>query len=544
MGSFLRSVMGVYDDVYFGGQIRQMANGYGIDNFPNVKVSDDYSHPEEEQQPLTPRSKRAKSGIIEEVNAYKRSRFGVCDIVVVYNLAGEPKTITLDFYGSFFSSPQTKLAYSEAIGEIGDVCRMWFPDGKQHTLYTVMYIVEHILIHLLMVLWKYHEKGVIVPHVNTNYRSRWIYSTHGSLYRCLLDEYFGYRHPTSSLERMQVAFIRYYRLGKNNEDSESVTRLAKLGHPGISTFNPEKLGLLKWSNSSCFFDAIVLAILWGSSSHIRDTILKRAISSSDYYINDKFKNPFPGKRATSSSTSTAEFAMSFREHFKTTSDKLMDGNVFIACSIRSILGMVDTHINSGEQYEPYMVYGVLCNLFPFLKMRRVPNSRRRNKKTVTYDRLPEGEEVVAFPMDDFVTSSRDENATGVTYQFDFVAKEEHLAFFIQHPPWLKKWNDLEDEIYEGVTYSKKRKFDEYLNDSRYRLYAALIHTGPAPKTLRETSNGHYTLILRPFFDRDGWYYYDDMSPSFTKVSNGNVPVSVFHDSGKRRPHMLLYERIK
>lgn len=548
VASFVGGVMHVYDDVYFGGQIRRMAKGYGIDIFPDVNTSEDFVV-DGDEQPLTPRSQRDKNRVVKEMNAYKRSSFGVCDIIVVYNLIGEPKSIKLDFYSSFFTS--IKERYLDLIKALqtktGDVleCTFPFPSGKQYMLYVIMYIVEHIIIHLLMVLWKYHEKGVIVPHVGVNYQSRWIYSTHGRLYRCLLEEYFGYRHPDAKVECMQVAFIRYYRLGKSDENAEETSLLARMGSRITRTFSPDKLGLLKWSNNSCFFDVMVIAILLGASPHIRDTIIKRAHPSSEYSTSEKFKNPFPGKKVTASPGSTSEFATTFRDHLKTTLDKLMDGNVFIACSIRSILGMVDSHINSGEQYEPYMVYGVLCNLFPHLKMRRIPNARIRKGKEDISSYLPKGEESVAFPMDDFVTHrGTRQDSTGVRMLFDDISKEEHLTFFIQHPPWLKKWNDMTDEMVDGIVIKKMRTFDEYILGGRYRLYAAILHSGNTPKTINDLSFGHYTLIVRPFFDDDGWYYYDDMMPSLSKVTNGNVPQNVFVDTGKRRPHMLLYERVR
>lgn len=572
VGWFISSVISIYDDVYFGGQIQRMAERYGMNSsatdapassgtFPDITIIN---------API--------AGKLEETLAYKRSDFGVCDIITIYDLSGDPKSIKLEFYPFAFVSGPGKYAFEKVISKLQKE-NVFDLKNKQYTLYTIMYIVEHVLIHLLMILWKYHEKGLIVPHTSTDRRSRGVYTTHGLLFKCLLREYFGYLDEkggnSSAADEKgihEIAFIKYYRLGKSDENPATAQNYAKMGHSGNLKINPDKLGLIKWSNNSCFFDSIMMAIFFGASSHIRDMISKRGAVASDYLslsagthsTSQKFKNPFPGKKATASVEAITEFASTFREYFKTSFEKLLDGNIFIACSMRSILGSVDRQVNTGEQYEPYMVYGILCNIFPKLKMTKIPTERTRKGKTVRYEYFPEGESTIAFPMDDFVTlssvdsRSSSHSPSGVVPIFDDIYKEEHLAFFIQHPPWLKRWNELGDEIVQSPLAShpehpehsprekkvtKIRAFDEYILSGRYRLYAVVLHAGNTPMSLNEPSYGHYTLLLRPFFDKEGWYYYDDVAPSMGKVSNSGVPTNAFWDTNKRRPHMLLYERV-
>jgi len=542
--AFVSGVIDAYDDVYFNGQIKEMALKYNISNFPDVHLTN------VEDDSEKPKGKDVAGYIQNESVAHKRSSYGVCDIIVIYDLSGEPKSVKIEFYNTFFANYQVKNLYTETVKKLYSSYGIV---GKQYTLYTIMYIVEHVVIHLLMILWKYHEKGVITPHINVNYKTRGIYSTHGMLYKCLLKEYFGLGEG----EGMYVAFIKYYRLGKSDENYSNAVKMAKQGHPGIVSLNTDKLGLIKWANNSCFFDSLIMGMLLGSSSFLRDSIIKRVTTPGDY-LNKKgrFKNPFPGKKATITADSTCQLSATFRDYFKTTLDKILDGNIFIACSIRSILGSLDNNINSGEQYEPFMVYGVLSNLYPHIKLSRVPTIRKRNGKWKRKENVTHENRIVAFPMDDYVTLDINSPRKGVIPLFEEITKEDHLCFFIHHPPWLKRLNELGDEFITSTSYdklgqsteettkvTKVRKFEEYIMKGKYRLYAVILHSGNTPKNLSEASFGHYTLLVRPFFDRDGWYYYDDLTPSFGKVASGSVPNNAFLDTGRRRPHMLLYEKL-
>lgn len=106
----------------------------------------------------------------------------------------------------------------------------------------------------------------------------------------------------------------------------------------------------------------------------------------------------------------------------------------------------------------------------------------------------------------------------------FMYRQNDQGTFIPEPVEVKRW------------------FGEYILEDRYRLMGAICHIGNV-----NGPGGHFVSFLRPFFDSNVWYFYDDLKskkqhPSFQFFSNF-CPPAIFMDDGNTRPDMLFYVRI-
>ena len=89
---------------------------------------------------------------------------------------------------------------------------------------------------------------------------------------------------------------------------------------------------------------------------------------------------------------------------------------------------------------------------------------------------------------------------------------------------------------------KKRVFGEYIIDNKYRLFAVLIVHGNRPQSIEDWGGGHYTAYIRPYSDKENWYYYNDQGPTWKK--EGVLPAEVFVDQKRQRPELFFYSRVK
>lgn len=689
-------IIRLYDELYFDSQVKNKLLGYGIDNYPEIRPCK-FPDPDD---------------MISTTNEYNKLLCG-CNLYVVCTATMKPTNMTIFLFEDLWkngvrvkggTSGETTLAeiFKDQVllrqkdnmymcsprhkvrsprtgrGVSYDVqSNKSFPKGKQYTLYGLMYVMEHVIIHMLQVLLGYHDKKVVS---SSKIDSRHIYSDHGLLFRCLIKEYYGYdtvTYPPASMitihkieKRIKVSQPRDVQEGYNSEvvggmSNNPVTPR----HMSMSPEQINNLGLLKWDANSCFFDSLMMVIFYGSSSYPRDVVgcgttvpcgvgevsdnIPIATNTSSiitHLLNEKGKyvNPFPHTHVTSTSSKFMDHRETIKKYFSLTFEKLVSGKLLVARSLRTIMSKCDTAISNGQQYEPFMVYDMLCELFPELSIKQLPhfvisdntsttnttipptlrrtpslNTHRNShpaptllSKKIRYEDKFTRRGIPAIPMDEFVSTPQNIKSflkdtiaheiplknSGCIYDYDN-ADSEMLVFYIQHPPWLKNWSSMTPENVEYIEYAlpndtlattssvydcergndgddtdhdifelyrmkgsiprdmparpmttylkkttrefiKHRIFEEYILNGKYRLYAAIIHAGNIVTDLSSVSCGHYTVILRPYFDNNSWYYYNDLSPSFTKISEGRVPPNTFLDLGDKRPHMFFYEKIK
>ena len=88
---------------------------------------------------------------------------------------------------------------------------------------------------------------------------------------------------------------------------------------------------------------------------------------------------------------------------------------------------------------------------------------------------------------------------------------------------------------------KAQKFSEYIINGKYRLFAAVMIHGERPKKIGDFGGGHYTSYIRPKFQPEIWYKYDDMGPVWEQIGLG-APDDIFKDKKYSRPELLFYQR--
>lgn len=498
--AFLGSLLKIYDEVYFGKQIHNKLRDISMRTYPNVRIVDP-----------------AKTTSVFE-----------CDLYVVYDITGVPTTIEFLFSPKMWTSPTRKSYYTSIIKELQSSGS--FPSGSKYTMYSCMYVMEYSITHLLMVLWRYLDKK---PTRHSKLDPS-VYSTNGDLYKFLLLEFFGhslYAIPANVIVQKMGKSVAT----KKPEQPVQPTRAIEAEEP--------LRGLVKWSNNSCFFDSVMMVVFYGSSAYIRDTILTSDISY-ERDVDGKYVNPFPVATKTSKRDGFQDLFDKTRAYFTDNQQKLSEGKIFCSINLRNALSKVDPAIGSGVQYEPSSVYATLSHIFRNLLLTGMKVSRKMGNGRVKRRGMTPTPFISMF---DFVTTT----PLGDTYLWD-TCKEPILVFYIRQSPWLKRWNESGKETISVLDpnrgrvmmeYSKPNPFGDYILGERYRLFGVVVHSGVAPESLLSTSNGHYTSLIRPHFDPGSWYYYDDMMPSFQKVSEGSVPDSAFRDTGRMRPHMLFYERV-
>lgn len=497
---FIRRMIEFYDEVYFEGQIKDRYGGY-----PQIKNANHTKYD--------------------------------CEIYVIYDIKDNPATIELVFNMRLWADVKRIQKYKNVLDCY--IEQKMFPSDGRYNLYMCMYLVEHMIIDLVMVLWKYHNKKTLHYSIPSD-----TYSLHGKMYNCILKDYFGYGPDSFNSVTIHT---------RKADTSEGITNITD----GLCS---TKLGLAKWSLNSCFFDTLIMAIVYGASNTIRNTILKNDHLNMKYETDKKgnYVNPFPGLQSTSDGLSFRRMGYAIQTAFKDTVNKLFDGNIFPVNTLRRVTSEIDGNINSGEQYEPYRVYCDICLIFRKLMLRKSDTKTIVDGIVKVYKNR---HQTPAYPMLDFVKKHPVEEKTVIWDTVD----DQILVFYIQNSPWVKRWNSLETEILDvpsynsentstaiksrepktaTVTIEKEQVFGEYLLNGRYRLFAVIVHTGKTQLSIKENFSGHYTALIRPFFDENSWWYYNDTTPVFEKVSNKGVPPNAFVDTGNMRPHMFFYEKIK
>ena len=190
------------------------------------------------------------------------------------------------------------------------------------------------------------------------------------------------------------------------------------------------------------------------------------------------------------------------------------------------------------QLAPHIVYNYLANLFPPLKMEGY-REVFRNKKSL-------GRWKEVFLMQDFI-EPLGERPTPLWDEMRLPA----LIFQNGIMPHVENFGSSESEHAasefqeEAFAIHKARVFGEYILNGRYRLTAAIMHHGERPGDMYEEVEvsyaNHYTAYIRPFFNKEVWYNYDDMGEEWEKTDD--LPVTVFIDEKHNgsRPELLFYE---
>jgi len=402
-------------------------------------------------------------------------------------------------------------------------------------VYSFLFILEHLIIHLLMYLWEYLDKE------KTD-----VYSSHGTLYRCVLKSYFGYNNQKPDKSMASIV----------NGEIESIS---------------EKLivGMMKNWSESCYMDSLLTGLLIGASNVPRKAILESDVSKIDYkswvggeeekdiHLRDISKREFKPICDKSSNIKTEkltrEYAQDIQNALLDDYDKLVNKkDIYYCMDVRSILARCNPDIKQGGHFTSYPVsdlYGSLAKTFPDLQMWYIPairNNPDANPPVLGEKGIIETKENFMFSQ--FVAESPFHH--GKIPDWDNI-NSPMLVFRNSFNPPLSDYGSvgIEDVHVEymigesiAIKVEKYRAFSEYILDGRYRLFLVVTNHGRRPSSPGDIGGGHYTAYIRPVFDPDEWYFYNDVGPVFRREKI--FPRESLIDGEWMRPELLFYEKVK
>ena len=373
-------------------------------------------------------------------------------------------------------------------------------------IYALQFLLEHITIHIIMVLWGYYKKGDPV------------YGENGPLYHCLLETYFGYDVNTLSNISMTEEYNFPLPTGKLK-------------------------GLMTNWEESCYLDSLIMALFLSSPNYYRERILNVSVKQIKYSGEAICSYSSKIQTAKAARALSSHIQRQLREDY----ERILLGKKTFECSdTRKLLSKcLPEMIERGRfvSFNTTEVYAVLASLFPNIKM----NGTDRATYTM-WDFMEYESPIQWYDLTSKVLVFQNSVSPPIEY-FDSEETEYHKVY--GPIPGEFEVIDRSGEKVEvpkigeiEVEYEKdsERVFGEYILDGTYRLFAVIMHHGQRPK-FEWTGAGHYNVYLRPIIDPTKWYYYDDMKPTFRMTDDGLLPPIAMKDDGTQRPEMFLYERI-
>jgi len=354
--------------------------------------------------------------------------------------------------------------------------------------FCLLFVMEHQIIHLLMLLYNYQGKVQNDPS----------YSYHGSLYICMLRTFFGDVDTSHDLK------------GKEKES------------PGKSqAIMAKEIGRFSNVRNSCFLDSLLFVLLVSDgSNYIRDVLFNSDIRNIPYNV----KQVCDRSKTIKTRQQVRELAYRIREMLKVDYRRLQGGEVFQCNTLRQELRKSDPEIGTGAVYTPIEVYGILAHLFPKLQVYFPP------KFIVTEDisgNLNPARETVGLTQK--ITFS---DLEYFPYSIREYGPEGVGSFYI--------WDDINEPlIVFHNTGTNPHKFTEFIFKGRYRLFGAVMSRGRVSQT--EEGGGHYNAFLRI---NDKWFYYDDMYPPTLRHLEKLPAKEIFEVGRTSIAELLFYERIE
>jgi hypothetical protein len=396
--------------------------------------------------------------------------------------------------------------------------------GCRDRLECLMLIIEHQIVHLLMILWGY---------LDSNGDS--IYGSHGGLFQCMAKEYFGHTNVGHDLGFTSIDF------GNSPKPTPSRTLGTRKAPPSF--------GYAYWSNS-CYLDSLMIVMLEGVSSFWRLGLMESNIDKTPY------KGICYGSKTFSEATigDIRSYVKQIQTQIKADYRALhaSPGKTLVRCTLlRKLLWRCIPELRpEGEWiiFNSGVIYEALAGLFPVLGM-DVPIKIHRwkpEKKKWIPDPV-EYRKIAMFTMWDYLDPLTDVEPEKDYTEIRWDNLQAHgLVFSNGGAPRIKNFGvpgvEKGINIIEGDSYpyhvTKIRAFGETIIHGRYRLVGVVTLEGISP-----TGEGG-THFVSYFLGRDDrWYHYNDTSARIVAI-NKLPSDGVWVERNGRMPSMYFYQKIR
>lgn len=384
-------------------------------------------------------------------------------------------------------------------------------------------IIEHQIIHLLLILWDYYP----LEYANN------IYASHGLLFQCMAKEYFGhsrFEHDLGASINVEVEGVK---------DLPETFRQFQTVRRGVIPF-----GYSYWSNS-CYLDSLLIVLLENISPFWRKAIMEADLDKVTYRRNACEKP----ESKIDTIPKLREYSKSVQRQIKA-DFKAMPISQNLQCSmLRSLL--IDClpsmkKKNSWVIYSVVNIYDALSSMFPGLVIdvpvqihRWKSQLNRRIPDPINYQREST---LLMWDYLDPLVGSRGEDVKQIRWD---LFESPVIVFYNGGTPRIKTFNQAGRE--KGVNIiardnypfdvTKARAFGETIINGRYELVGVITLLGVP---IKGEGGSHY---VGHFMGTDGnWYFYDDMISKIVLVEK--LPVTgVWKEEKGQMPAMYFYQKV-
>jgi|694.fasta_scaffold16809_13 hypothetical protein len=411
----------------------------------------------------------------------------------------------------------------------------------ENVLIRIFILIENFIVQLIILVQGYYNILTVYEDEEN------IFKCQGELYQCLLKSFFGSNHLHKNL-RVCIEDINIFHPLKKTIDLENVKKYINS--------RDNKISLLKNFSSSCYLDSLLIVLLFGDDVHIKKILLNLDISSLKYptkkivdgknKIIETFINPTLAEE-TDTEEKTVQYTQNLQNYIRSTFIRMLnfEKGEFRCSTLRQYLiptnpGMV-TKKYEYKTFTPSEIYSTLCSLFQLL-INDIPTLVDTEFKI---------RKMNMFMMWDFMNPHVDKSSENYIWN---KLNSNFLVFQLGVYPRIYDYGSSGEERIEIIKYKdgvpkryskklkKKRVFSEYILNRRYRLFGAIRNIGNIPSDPSSYGGGHYTAYLRPFFDKENWYEYDDIYPRIINLGP-EIPKDIFLDEKYKRSEMFFYTKI-
>jgi len=348
--------------------------------------------------------------------------------------------------------------------------------GCDNKIECFMLIMEHEIIHMLFALWEFDV---------LQKEDKELYGSHGKLFNCMLNTYFGHTEYSHNLSLKGIPFPNYI--------SKPIESL--------------KYGFQYWENS-CYMDSVLTTLLENQCGFWRDNIFS-------------WNQDLPSKNPELANLMKNELQKDFLK---------LEEKPVKCVNFRNLLAIHDPAIQrkkSWLMYEVAAFYANLAELYPNLKI-DVPVRMIRPGLDSPIESVRYKSEYL-FLLDDYINPEIKDNEDYKKILWK-ECQSPVLVFSNQGTRRIKNFDKADKE--------KKRILKPRIL-GKYKFVGVTVLQG---KINKEGGGSHYVSY---FLAQDNkWYSYDDMSPKIKMVGDGYVDDlprdGVWREQNNRMPTLYFY----